>query len=353
MLFCVSVTCARAQQAAPPPTPPRPDWSAPPSQAPEAQKPTPTGQNPEDSAQAGQNKTPAIVSTTGLVHLVATVTDRRHNFVTDLEQSDFKILEDNTPQDIRFFGRETDLPLRIAVLLDTSNSIRPRLPFEQDAAIDFLDSVIRRNKDMAFLMTFDNEPEVIQDYTGDLALLTSAIRRQRAGGGTALNDAIYRASEKLISPPLPKGPNPEIRRVLVVISDGDDTLSDHALSDAVEAAIRAEAVIYAISTNTDWLAISGDKPHKMHVEGGDKVLQEFADQSGGRVFYPYKVEDLAQSFVDIGAELRSQYFIAYSPKNPTVDGKYRKIEVHTERKGLAVRTRKGYYSVAPPASAGK
>jgi Ca-activated chloride channel homolog len=206
---------------------------------------------------------------------------------------------------------------------------------------------------MAFLMTFDNEPEVIQDYTGDLALLTSAIRRQRAGGGTALNDAIYRASEKLMSPPLPKGPNPEIRRVLVVISDGDDTLSDHALSDAVEAAIRAEAVIYAVSTNTDWLAISGDKPHKMHVEGGDKVLQEFADQSGGRVFYPYKVEDLAQSFVDIGAELRSQYFIAYSPKNPTADGKYRKIEVQTERKGLAVRTRKGYYSVAPPASAGK
>jgi Ca-activated chloride channel family protein len=353
ILFSVSITCARAQQANPPPAPARPAWSAPASQAPEAQKPTPAGQNQEDGTQAGQNKTPAIVSTTGLVHLVATVTDRRHNFVTDLEQSDFKILEDNTPQDIRFFGRETDLPLRIAVLLDTSNSIRPRLPFEQDAAIDFLDSVIRRNKDMAFLMTFDNEPEVIQDYTGDLALLTSAIRRQRAGGGTALNDAIYRASEKLMSPPLPKGPNPEIRRILVVISDGDDTLSDHALSDAVEAAIRAEAVIYAVSTNTDWLSISGDKPHKMHVEGGDKVLQEFADQSGGRVFYPYKVEDLAQSFVDIGAELRSQYFIAYSPKNPTADGKYRKIEVQAGRKGLAVRTRKGYYSVAPPASAGK
>jgi Ca-activated chloride channel family protein len=353
ILFSVSITCARAQQANPPPAPARPAWSAPASQAPEAQKPTPAGQNQEDGTQAGQNKTPAIVSTTGLVHLVATVTDRRHNFVTDLEQSDFKILEDNTPQDIRFFGRETDLPLRIAVLLDTSNSIRPRLPFEQDAAIDFLDSVIRRNKDMAFLMTFDNEPEVIQDYTGDLALLTSAIRRQRAGGGTALNDAIYRASEKLMSPPLPKGPNPEIRRILVVISDGDDTLSDHALSDAVEAAIRAEAVIYAVSTNTDWLSISGDKPHKMHVEGGDKVLQEFADQSGGRVFYPYKVEDLAQSFVDIGAELRSQYFIAYSPKNPTADGKDRKIEVQAGRKGLAVRTRKGYYSVAPPASAGK
>ena len=201
---------------------------------------------------------------------------------------------------------------------------------------------------MAFLMTFDNEPDVIQDYTGDLGLLTAAIRKQRAGGGTALNDAIYRASEKLLNPPVPHGPNPEVRRVIVVISDGDDNLSDHALSDAIESAIRAEAAIYAISTNTDWLSISGDKPHKIHVEGGDKVLEEFADQTGGRVFYPYKVEDLAQSFVDIGTELRSQYFIAYSPKDAEAVGKYRKIDVETDRKGLTVRTRKGYYSVAPP-----
>src|SRR5580704_16056513 len=198
----VSVICTQAQQPAPSPAPARPDWSAPASQAPEpGQQPQPK-QEAGDAGKGGQKKTPPIVSTTGLVHLVATVTDRRHNFVTDLEQSDFKILEDNTPQDIRFFGRETDLPLRIGVLLDTSNSIRPRLAFEQDAAIDFLDGVIRRNKDMAFLMTFDNEPDVIQDYTGDLGLLTAAIRKQRAGGGTALNDAIYRASEKLLNPPL-------------------------------------------------------------------------------------------------------------------------------------------------------
>jgi Ca-activated chloride channel family protein len=347
-LICISGPCVHAQQQPPPPpAPPRPSWSAPPSQSGEpGQKPP--AQSPVDAAAGAQNKMPLIVSTTGLVHLVATVTDRRHNFVTDLEQSDFKILEDNAPQEIRFFGRETDLPLRIAVLLDTSNSIRPRLAFEQEAAIDFLDGVIRRNKDMAFLMTFDNEPDVIQDYTGDLGLLTSAIRKQRAGGGTALNDAIYRASEKLLNPPLPNGPNPEVRRVIVVISDGDDNLSDHALSDAIESAIRAESAIYAISTNTDWLSISGDKPRKIHVEGGDKILEEFSEQTGGRVFYPYKVEDLAQSFVDIGTELRSQYFIAYSPKDTESVGKYRKIEVDTDRKGLAVRTRKGYYSVAPP-----
>ncbi|MGH9745709.1 MAG: VWA domain-containing protein [Candidatus Acidiferrales bacterium] len=317
---------------------------APPAPAPAQNEPVPanTIQN--------QKPPPPIQVTTGLVHLVATVTDRRHNFVTTLDQADFKVFENGAPQEIRFFGRETDLPLRIGLLLDTSNSIRPRLEFEQDAAIDFLNSVIRRNKDMAFLMTFDNEPEVIQDYTGDLSLLTKAIRKQRAGGGTALNDAIYRAAEKLTSPPLPATGNPEVRRVLVVISDGEDNLSDRALSDAIEAAIRAEASIYAISTNTDWLSLSDkDAPKKMHVEGGDKVLQQFAEQSGGRVFFPYRVDDLEQSFVDIGTELRSQYFIAYSPTSAPVTGQYRKIDVNTDRKNLTVRTRKGYYATAPAA----
>jgi Ca-activated chloride channel family protein len=333
LLLTLSGSVVRAQQPAPPAPQPNPAPASSQSQT-------------QPSPPATQQQVPTIRSTVSLVHLVATATDRRHNFVTDLEKGDFKILEDGVPQEIKLFGRETDLPLRIGLLLDTSNSIRPRLEFEQDAAIDFLTSVIRRNKDMAFLMTFDNEPEVIQDYTGDLSLLTGAIRKQRAGGGTALHDAIYRAAEKLTNPPLPKGPSQEVRRVMVVISDGDDNLSDHALSDAVELAIRAEASIYSVSTNTDWLATSGDMPRKMHLAPGDKVLQKFAEESGGRVFYPYKVEDLAESFVDIGAELRSQYFIAYSPTDAHVNGKYRRIEVDTTRKGLTVRTRKGYYATA-------
>jgi Ca-activated chloride channel family protein len=329
--LAISGMSVRAQQITPPPPPGQPQ------------------QNPNSSAQ--QKEPPKIVSTTGLVHLVATVMDRHHNFITDLEQGDFKVTEDGAPQEIRFFGRDTDLPLRIGLLLDTSNSIRPRLEFEQDAAIDFLSSVIRRNKDQAFLMTFDNEPEVIQDYTGDVSDLTNAIRKQRAGGGTALNDAIYRASEKLINPPLPTGQNAEVRRVLVVISDGDDNLSDHALSESLEAAMRAEVAIYAISTNTDWISIDNpDKPSKYHLDPGDKVLQQFTDASGGRTFFPYKVDDLAQSFVDIGTELRSQYFIAYSPTNPLANGQYRKIEVDAGRKGLIVRTKKGYYATAPASS---
>ena len=138
----------QAQQPSPPPPP----------VAPPAEPQTKTSTEP-----LPQQKTPAITSTTGLVHLVATVMDRHRDFITDLDQADFKVLEDGAPQDIRYFGRETDLPLRIGVLLDTSNSIRPRLDFEKDAALDFLQHVLRRNKDQAFVMTFDNEPEVIQD----------------------------------------------------------------------------------------------------------------------------------------------------------------------------------------------
>ncbi len=344
LFLLVCATSGRAQQGTP--LPPQQTQAQQGSSDQKQDNPNPPAQQKDQ-----EKGPPKIVSSTGLVHLVATVTDRRRNFVTDLSENEFKVLEDGEPQEIRFFGRDTDLPLRIGLLLDTSNSIRPRLEFEQDAAIDFLSSVLRRNKDMAFLMTFDNEPEVIQDFTGDVSELTSAIRKQRAGGGTALHDAIYRASEKLISPPLPAGPNPQVRRVLVVISDGDDNLSDHALSEALEEAIRAEVAIYAISTNTDWIAIDApDKPMKYHLDPGDRVLQQFSDASGGRTFFPYKVDDLAQSFVDIGTELRSQYYIAYSPTAPLTNGGYRKIQVDTDRKGLVVRTRKGYYANAPTAA---
>jgi Ca-activated chloride channel homolog len=320
-------------------------------QGPAPQTSTNPGAQPQgQSSQAKQKQPPKIVSTTALVPLVATVMDRHRNFVTDLNKADFQVLEDGSPQQILFFGRETDLPLRIGLLMDTSNSIRPRLAFEQDAAIDFLNSVIRNGKDQAFLMTFDNEPEVVEDYTDDVGALSDAIRRQRAGGGTALNDAIYMASQKLINSPLPAN-NPQVRRVLVVISDGDDDLSDHALSDALEEAIRAEVAVYTISTNTDWVAVDNpDQPRRYHLDPGDKVLQEFADESGGRAFFPYRVDDLEQSFVDIGTELRSQYFIAYAPTDPLSRGGYRKIQVNADRKGLVVRTRKGYYASSQPAA---
>lgn len=284
----------------------------------------------------------------GLVHLVAAVTDRRNKFVTDLDQNDFQVFEDGQQQHITFFSRQANLPLRIGMLLDTSNSIRDRLNFEQNAAVDFLYNVIRRGQDQAFLMTFDNEPEIIQDYTGDLDDLSSAIQKQNAGGGTALNDAIYLASQRLADAPAPAGPNSDMRRILVVIGDGDDNLSDHALSDAIEMADRSGVSIYAISTNNDWVNIdNSDKPQKFEFSEGDKVLRELADETGGRVFFPFRIDDLAQSFLDIGNELRSQYLIGYTPPYKQADGQFHRVDLRVDRRGLTVRSRKGYFATAP------
>ncbi len=288
--------------------------------------------------------------------VVFTVVNRRQKFITDLQKEDFSVFEDGQPQDLRFFSRQTDLPLRVGLLLDTSNSIRDRLKFEQEAAIDFLFNVIRRAKDQAFLMIFDNEPSIIHDYTADMGQLRDAILRQRAGGGTALYDAIYTAcQQRLSNPPMPPGENPEVRRVLVVISDGDDNLSTHSRGEAIEMAQRAGVVIYTISTSTQWVTAeegtdAAKRSNRKFVkEAGDKVLEHLAEETGGRAFFPYRVDDLAQSFQDIGDELRSQYSLAYVPTNRSADGKFRRIRIEVNRKGLLVRARRGYY--APRAAA--
>lgn len=298
-------------------------------------------------------KTGQIIQNVQLVNVLFTVVNRGQKFVTDLEKSDFKVTEDDKPQDIRYFSKQTDLPLRVALLLDTSNSIRPRLKFEQDAATDFLYNVMRPDRDQAFLMTFDSDPEIVTEYTNDLDKLKDAIQDQRAGGGTALYEAIMAASQKLVDAPKPPGNIPDMRRILVVISDGEDNLSSHTRADAIEAAEKSGIVIYPISTSTEWVATEdNDFEHRLDRKiiksEGDKVLQGFADETGGRAFFPYHVDDVAQSFLDIGVELRSQYSLAYSPTNAIADGKFRKIHIEVvDRKGLDVRTRHGYYAVPP------
>jgi len=295
-----------------------------------------------------QEDVPAIRRIVELVNVVFTVVNRRQKFIIDLDRSNFKVFEDGRPQEIRHFSRETDLPLRVGMLLDTSNSIRDRLKFEQEAAIDFFHNVVRRKKDLAFLMTFDNEPAVIHDFTDDLGALSETVLRQRAGGGTALYDAIYYACrQRLLNPPA--GENLEVRRVLVVISDGEDNLSERSRGEAIQMAQRAEVAVYTISTSTDWLSITGQTPKKLHKTRGDEVLEQLATETGGRAFFPYRIDDLAQSFMDIGVELRSQYSLAYVPTNRAADGKFRAIRIEVDRKGLNVRARKGYY--APRASA--
>jgi len=237
-------------------------------------------------------------------------------------------------------------------LLDTSNSIRDRLKFEQDAANNFLFSVLRRNKDEAFVMTFDDEPEILQGFTSDTGALRDKILRTRAGGGTAVYDAIYEACFKELShPPRPPGDQPDVvRRVMILISDGEDNLSTHTRTEAIEMAQRTSVVIYTISTSTQWVTLddpskerSGNR--KYHLTEGDKVLQVLADETGGRPFYPYHVDDLDQSFQDIGEELRNQYSLAYNPTNHQLDGRYHKIKIEIpSEKGYQVRARRGYYA---------
>ncbi|MDP9147187.1 MAG: VWA domain-containing protein [Acidobacteriota bacterium] len=331
----VSISQIRGQE----PSPPQP-----------SQSPAP----PPGSQEQPQQGPTVIPVSVNLVDVLFTVLNRRNKLVPDLEKSDFKIFDDKAPQEIRYFSRQTDLPLRIGMLLDTSNSIRDRLKFEQDASTNFLFSVLRHNKDEAFVMTFDDEPQVLQAFTGDAGALRDQIFKTRAGGGTAIYDAIYAAClNELSHPPRPPGDQPDVvRRVMILISDGEDNLSTHTRSDAIEMAQRASVVIYTISTSTQWIALSQTDPSKLanrknHLTDGDKILQDLADETGGRAFYPYHVDDLDQSFQDIGDELRNQYSVAYSPTNYNLDGRYHKIRIEIpEHKGYQVRARRGYFAKA-------
>jgi len=312
--------------------------------------PPAAAQSQEKPQQSGAT----FITHVNLVDVLFTVLDRRNRLVPTLEKQDFRVLDDNIPQDIRYFSKQSDLPLRIGMLLDTSNSIRDRLKFEQDAANNFLFSVLRPKKDDAFVMTFDDEPQVIQEFTNDTGKLRDQILRTRAGGGTAVYDAVYDACEKELShPPRPPGDQPDVvRRVMILISDGEDNLSTHTRSEAIEMAQRTSVVIYSISTSTQWVTL--DDPNKeqsgnrkYHLTEGDQILKSLAEETGGRAFFPYHVDDLDQSFQDISEELRNQYSLAYNPMNHAFDGRYHKIVVETpEHKGFQVRARRGYYARA-------
>ncbi len=286
--------------------------------------------------------------------VLAVVNHHSQKYVTDLDRADFRVFEDNKEQKVNYFSRQADLPLRVALLLDTSNSIRPRLQFEQDASIDFIYNVLRPDRDQAFLMTFDSEPEVVQGYTNNLEILRNTISAQKAGGGTALYDAMVKASQMLLDAPLPKSGPQEVRRVIVVISDGEDNLSSHTRTDSVDSAGRSGVEIYPISTSTEWIipeeSTDPNKKfdRKFAKTEGDKVLDLFATETGGRAFFPYRVDDVAQSFLDIGVELRSQYIVGYVPTNGVLDGKFHKIRVEIiGHKELEVRARTGYFAVPP------
>ena len=265
------------------------------------------------------------------VNVLFTVTDKKGRFITDLGKDDFDIVENKKQQTIQEFTAESDLPLRLAVLVDTSNSIRTEFKFEQEAAIRFMQSVLRPNADRMMLVGFDSTVALISDLTNDMRALEKGIRSMRPGGGTSVYDAIYfAAKDKLML----DQPRDKFRRALILISDGDDTESRYTRDQALEMAQKADVVIYAISTNT-----------KRDDQDGDKVLKYLTEETGGQAFFPFKVEDLDQSFENIANELRHQYNIFYRPEPLKTDGLYHPVQVRTKsRKDVIVRARKGYYA---------
>ena len=322
---------------APPPPSPQPEpakTSPPPASVPDAPAASKEATSPP-AAPAPENEGPAletIVKRVDEVNVVFTVTDKRKRFVKNLSEFDFKVLDDGRPpQSLVHFRRETDLPLRVALLIDASSSIRERFKFEQEASIEFFSQIIRPKYDKAMVVGFDSTIEVTQDFTDQTELLGKGVRMLRAGGGTALYDAIYKTCRDKMRGDAGR----TVRRAVVVLSDGEDTQSHATREEAIEMALRAEVVVYAISTNIS----SGARP-------GDKELERIVEATGGRVFFPFHIEDVANYFSEIQDELRSQYAIAYKPAAFAFDGRFRTIQISTLDKKYKVRSRKGYYAPA-------
>jgi len=292
----------------------------------------------------GQNRTPAakpapaatddqtrIVLDVTRVNLLYTVSDKKSRFVNNLTKEDFEVFEGKKQQNILEFTAESDLPLRLAVLVDTSNSVRTRFKFQQEAAIEFINSVMRRGQDKAVVVSFDTAAELVADLTDDTEKLAKAVRDLRAGGGTALYDAIFFACRDKLSQDQPRH---KFRRAMIILSDGEDNQSRYTRDQALEMAHKADVVVYSISTNITRVETDGDK-----------IMKYFAEETGGRVFFPFKIEDLSQSFENIANELRQQYNLLYRPEPLKTDGLYHEVNIKVKnRKELVVRARKGYYA---------
>jgi VWFA-related protein len=289
---------------------------------------------PSASATTGSDSSDPILTIkkrVNEVNVLFIATDHRGKFVRNLNQGDFSILDDHKPpQAILNFRRETDLPLELGLLVDTSGSVRSRFDFEQEAAVSFLQRTLRANFDKAFVMGFSSHSQVTQEFTDNVQLLETGVRSLHNGGGTALYDAIYRACREKLSLDQPDHP---VRRAVIVVSDGEDNQSEVSRAQAIEMAQRAEVIVYAISTDDSGLILRGDK-----------ALQQLADATGGRAFFPFKMKDIKNSFAAIEDELRSQYVVSYRPADFDADGRYRSIEIMALKKDLQVRARKGYYA---------
>jgi VWFA-related protein len=267
------------------------------------------------------------------VNLIFTVTDKKGKFITGLQRENFGLLDDGRPPlAVLRFTQQTNLPLRVGIMLDTSSSIRQRFQFEQDSAIEFLLQILHRD-DRAFVEGFDIQTDVAQDFTNNVDLLNQGIRKLRPGGGTALFDALYRTCKDQM---LTLQETTAVRRALILVSDGDDNYSRVEESDAIKMCQRADTIVYSISTN-----ISPSK------DRGDDVLKAISEATGGQAFYPVKLEDVAVGFRNVEEELRSQYHLVYRPANLKQDGAFRTIYLQANDPRYHVRAQKGYFAPRP------
>jgi VWFA-related protein len=268
------------------------------------------------------------------VDLFFAVTDKHGNFVNGLQQQNFGLLDDGRPPErIIRFVQQTNLPLRVGIMIDTSSSIRQRFTYEQQAAIDFLLQVMHP-VDRAFVEGFDVQTDIEQDFTNRVDLLDSGISRLRPGGGTALFDSLYKTCRDQM---LTLQQQADVRKMMVLVSDGDDDYSRATEDDAIKMCQRAETIVYTISTNT---GPSRDK--------GDDVLLRISDATGGRAFFPQRMEDVSEGFLNIEAELRSQYSLVYVPADFKQDGSFRTIYLQSLDPRYVVRAKKGYFAPKPP-----
>ena len=313
------------------------------AQTPSKQKPAPTPPPPEEL--------PTIKVDVDVVNVLASVRDKKGALVANLEQKDFTIFEDGKSQPIKYFTRETDLPLTIGLLIDVSGSQRNLIEIERSAATQFFTQVLRK-KDEAFLLSFGEEAELLQDYTNSARLLTDAMRDLRVssgvGGlgpgpvptvgsprGTVLYDAVYLAATEKLK-------NEVGRKVLVVITDGVDEGSRVKIEEAVMVAQKADAVIYSIEYS-DPRAYGGFGIN--FGGGGGPALHKMSDDTGGHVFKVDGRNTLDSVFKQLQDEMRSQYAIGYTPLNDNKDGSYRKLEIKLANKELKAQARKGYYAI--------
>jgi Ca-activated chloride channel homolog len=292
------------------------------------EQPSPVG------SQGTSEDIPTIRASVQEVNVIFTATDKKGHYKRDLKPADLSVLDDGKPPAaVRSFVSETDLPLRVGLVLDVSGSITDRFTFEQESAIKFFGHVLRPRTDQAFVLAFDSVPTLTQDFTDDTDLLSRGVTKLKPGGGSAVYDAVQTAASKKLMQTSSEVP---VRRIIILISDGEDNQSRVTVPEVIDAAHRAETTIYAISTNTANV-----------VTKGDKLLKKLAEETGGRAFFPNKSEDVVKAFDTIRDELRSQYAFSYKPADFQADGHYRSIVIQARNdKNVLIRARKGYFAPA-------